>query len=87
MQPPNREHTAHDDRRLACWTPPWPTPGTVPRRDVVKLPEAKRDFAWASRVRRLARDFERLTATLAGLHFLTLACLMLHRFTVLTLSP
>lgn len=67
---------------------------------VVKLPEAKRgfvllpkrwvverDFAWAARFRRLARDYERLAATLAGLHFLAFACLMLHQFTVLMLSP
>jgi transposase len=67
---------------------------------VVKLPEARRgfvllprrwvverDFAWAARFRRLARDYERLAATLAALHFLAFACLMLHRFTVLTLSP
>jgi len=63
---------------------------------VVKLPEAKRGFvllpkrwvvergfAWAARFRRLARDYERLATTLAGLHFLAFACLMLHRFTVL----
>ena len=49
--------------------------------EVVKLPEAKhgfvllprrwvveRDFAWMSRFRRLARDYERLPETLAGLH-------------------
>ena len=67
---------------------------------VVKLPEARRgfvllprrwvverDFAWASRFRRLARDYERLAATLASLHFLAFVCLMLHRFTLLTLSP
>jgi transposase len=67
---------------------------------VVKLPEAKRgfvllprrwvverDFAWAARFRRLARDYERLAATLASLHFLAFACLMLHRFISLTLSP
>jgi transposase len=67
---------------------------------VVKLPEAKRgfvllpkrwvverDFAWASRFRRLARDYERLAATLAALHFLAFACLLLHRRTLLTLSP
>jgi transposase len=66
---------------------------------VVKLPEAKRgfvllpkrwiverDFAWAARFRRLARDYERLAATLAGLHFLVFACLMLHQFTGLTLN-
>jgi transposase len=67
---------------------------------VVKLPSAKRgfvllprrwvverDFAWASRFRRLARDYERLAATLVSLHFLAFACLMLQRFTSLTLSP
>ncbi len=67
---------------------------------VVKLPQAKRgfvllprrwvverDFAWAARFRRLARDYERLAATLAALHFLAFACLMLHRFTLLMLSP
>ncbi len=66
---------------------------------VVKLPEAKRgfvllprrwvverSFAWATRFRRLARDYERLAQTLAGLHFLAFACLMLHRFIHLTLS-
>jgi transposase len=67
---------------------------------VVKLPEAKRgfvllprrwvverDFAWAARFRRLARDYERLATTLAALHFLAFACLLLHRFILLTLSP
>src|SRR5688572_2777065 len=59
---------------------------------VVKLPEAKkgfvllprrwvveRSFAWVSRFRRLARDYERLATTLIGFHFLAFACLMLHR--------
>lgn len=66
---------------------------------VVKLPEAKhgfvllprrwvveRSFAWATRFRRLARDYERLAATLAGLHFLAFTCIMLHQFIQLTLS-
>ena len=57
---------------------------------VVKLPEAKkgfvllpkrwvveRSFAWTGRFRRLARDYERLADTLAGLHFLAFAILML----------
>jgi transposase len=61
--------------------------------EVVKLPEAKkgfvllprrwvvaRSFAWAARFRRLARDDERLPATLAGLHFLAFAILLLRRF-------
>ncbi len=60
---------------------------------VVKLPEVKkgfvllprrwmveRSFAWVTRFRRLARDYERLPETLAGLHFLAFAILMLARF-------
>jgi transposase len=57
---------------------------------VVKLPEAKRgfvllprrwvverSFAWVARFRRLARDYERLAETVAALHFLVFAILML----------
>jgi transposase len=63
------------------------------RLEVVKLDEAKkgfvllprrwvveRTFGWAARFRRLARDYERLPETLAGLHFLAFALLMLKRF-------
>ncbi len=63
---------------------------------VIKLPDAKRgfvllprrwvverSFAWASRFRRLARDYERLPETVAGLHFVAFACLMLHRLVTL----
>jgi len=59
---------------------------------VVKLPKAKRgfillpkrwvverSFAWLNRFRRLARDYERLAATLQGMHVLAFACLMLQR--------
>src|SRR6266568_7333192 len=59
---------------------------------VVKLPEAKRgfvllprrwvierSFAWTSRFRRLVRDYERLPATLAGLHLVVFAFLKLHQ--------
>ncbi|NMV21619.1 transposase, partial [Vibrio parahaemolyticus] len=46
----------------------------LPRRWVVE-----RSFAWAARFRRLARDYERLPETLAGLHFLAYAILMLKR--------
>ena len=62
------------------------------RLEVVKLPEAKkgfvllprrwvveRSFAWMAKFRRLARDYERLEETVAGLHFVAFACLMLHR--------
>jgi transposase len=60
--------------------------------EVVKLAEAKRGFvllprrwvversiAWLARFRRLARDYERLSRTLAGLHLLAFACVMLAR--------
>ncbi len=47
----------------------------LPRRWVVE-----RSFAWLARFRRLARDYERLPQTLAGLHFLAFAILMLNRF-------
>jgi transposase len=63
------------------------------RLEVVKLPDAKRgfvllprrwvverSFAWMARFRRLARDYERLPETLAGLHFLAFAILLLQRF-------
>jgi len=33
-------------------------------------------FAWTAGFRRLARDYERLTLTLAGLHCLAFVCLM-----------
>jgi transposase len=62
------------------------------RLEVVKLPQAKRgfvllprrwvverSFAWATRFRRLARDYERLPETLAGLHFLAFAVLLVRR--------
>ncbi len=51
----------------------------LPRRWVVE-----RSFAWAIRFRRLAKDYERLPETVAGLHFVAFACLMLHRMTLLS---
>ena len=67
---------------------------------VVKLEEAKRgfvllpkrwvverSFAWATRFRRLAKDYERLPETVAGLHFLAFACLMLKSCFALLQSP
>jgi len=62
----------------------------------VKLLEAKKGFvllpkrwgversnAWAARFRRLARDDERLAETLAGLHFVAFAILILKSFVAL----
>jgi transposase len=67
---------------------------------VVKLPQAKkgfvllprrwvveRSFAWLNRFRRLARDYERLATTLAGLHVVAFVCLMVQRlFNILSQS-
>ena len=60
--------------------------------EVVRLPEAKRgfvllprrwvverSFGWMARFRRLAKDYERLATTLAGLHFVAFVCLLLHK--------
>jgi transposase len=47
----------------------------LPRRWVVE-----RSFGWMARFRRLARDYERLPETLAGLHYLAFAILMLKNF-------
>lgn len=62
------------------------------RLEVVKLPEAKhgfvllprrwvveRSFAWKTRFRRLVRDYERLTTTVVGLHYVAFTCLALTR--------
>ena len=58
--------------------------------EVIKLPEAKRgfvllprrwvverSFAWATRFRRLVKDYERYAQTLAGLHVVAFACIMM----------
>ena len=44
----------------------------LPRRWVVE-----RSFAWAARFRRPARDYERLSQTLAGIHYFAFASIML----------
>jgi transposase len=69
------------------------------RLEVVSLPQAKRgfvllprrwvverSFAWATRFRRLARDYERLSETVVGLHFLVFAILMLAKAATLLKS-
>jgi transposase len=60
---------------------------------VVKLPQAKRGFvllprrwvvertfAWATRFRRLAKDYERLPTSVVGLHLVAFVSLMLARY-------
>ena len=62
------------------------------RLEVVRLPEARtgfvllprrwvveRSFAWLTRFRRLAKDYERLPETVAGLHLVAFTTLMLGR--------
>jgi transposase len=64
--------------------------------EVVKLPEAKRgfvllprrwvverSFAWATRFRRLVKDYERYASTLADLHLVAFVCLMLRKAALL----
>jgi transposase len=55
-----------------------PAPGQgfvlLPRRWVVE-----RSQAWVGRFRRLARDYERLSETLKGLHYLAFACVLVQR--------
>jgi transposase len=68
--------------------------------EVVKLPEAKRgfvllprrwvverSFAWAARFRRLVKDDERYASTLADLHLVAFACLMLRQVALLAPGP
>ncbi len=60
--------------------------------EVVKLPEAKRGFVllprrwvverpfgWAAGCRRLAKDYERLTVTPEGMHYVAFSSLMLRK--------
>lgn len=68
--------------------------------EVVKLAEAKRGFvllprrrvaertfAWATRFRRLVRDYERLLQILADLHVVVLVCIILKQAAQLTPNP
>jgi len=53
-----------------------------PKRGFVLLPRRwviERSFGWMARFRRLTRDYERLADTLAGLHYVAFAMLMLKR--------
>src|SRR5271166_7165948 len=67
---------------------------------VIKLPEAKRgfvllprrwvverSFAWATRFRRLVKDYERCAQTLADLHLIAFVCIMLKNVVKLAASP
>ncbi|RIK40577.1 MAG: IS5/IS1182 family transposase, partial [Chloroflexi bacterium] len=45
----------------------------------------ERSFAWLTRFRRLAKDYERLPETVAGLHLVAFTFLMLQRMVKLLL--
>jgi transposase len=68
--------------------------------EVVKLPKAKkgfvllprrwvveRSFAWATRFRRLVKDYERYASTLADLHLVAFTCIMLSQAARLAAGP
>jgi len=67
--------------------------------EVVKLPEPKkgfvllprrwvveRSFAWATRFRRLTKNYERYASTLADMHRVAFVCLMLSKAAQLAAS-
>ena len=67
--------------RRTAWHPPGSGQAARAKRGFVLLPRrwvVERSFAWLARFRRLARDYERLAETLAGLHFVAFAMLMTH---------
>ncbi len=68
--------------------------------EVIKLSEAKRgfvlllrrwvverSFAWATRFRRLIKDYEQCAQTLADLHLIAFACIMLKKVAYSLLVP
>jgi transposase len=68
--------------------------------EVIKLPEAKRGFvllprrwvverspAWATRFRRLVKDYERYASTLADLHLAAFTCIMLKQAAQIATGP
>ena len=93
---PQREHIAYVDQGYTGDQAAQDAAAHHMQLKVVKLPEAKkgfvllpkrwvveRSFAWSGRFRRLARDYERLAQTIAGLHVIAFAILMLKRFVAL----
>jgi transposase len=68
--------------------------------EVVRLPQAKRgfvllprrwvverSFAWATRFRRLVKDYERCAQTLADIHLIAFVCIMLRNAAKIAASP
>ena len=71
-----------DGPRFALAVAPFEGQGFGAERGFVLLPRrwvVERDFAWASRFLRLAKDYERLPETVAGLHLVAFACIFLQQ--------
>lgn len=49
--------------------------------------QAERSVAWATRFRRLVKDYERYPSTLADLHIIAFVCLMLKQAAQLAANP
>jgi transposase len=77
---PQRQHDIHEVFNALRWNvrtcSAWRYMPNGPARFGVRVPA---EPAWLARFRRLARDYERLPRTLAGLHFVAFACLALSR--------
>ena len=68
--------------RQAAALPRRPAPlAETPQTGKIVQAVVERSFAWAARFRRLARDYERLPETVAGLHFIAFVTLMLAKST------
>jgi hypothetical protein len=72
-----RAHAVGCSPRYSAFPVPRVTPWATLAHCGTRRWVVERSFAWLTRFRRLARDFERLPETLAGLHYLDFACLLL----------
>jgi transposase len=76
---PAADAANHGVELVVVSRPPGARGFVLPKRWVVE-----RTFAWLGRFRRLARDYERLAATLAGWHWVAAVVLLLQRLATIT---
>jgi transposase len=76
---PAADAANHGVELVVVSRPPGARGFVLPKRWVVE-----RTFAWRGRFRRLARDYERLAATLAGWHWVAAVVLLLQRLATIT---
>jgi len=55
--------------------------------DKIVQPIVERSFGWATRFRRLVRDYERYASTLVGVHLIAFVYLMLKQAALLIAGP